>query len=345
MKARFTTHILNFKFAAGTSRGVLLQKPTRYLILEDNNVLGIGECSTINGLSSDPEELIEQKIEALCTHINEGNSPLNFDVNGFPAIKFGLETALLDLKTGGNKILFPNSFSNGTLALPINGLVWMGNIDFMTRQIAEKIKSGYRCIKIKVGALDFDTEFRLIQQIRDQHSSDEIEIRLDANGGFKPADALRKLEKLSQLQIHSIEQPIKNGQYNEMAQICRNSPIPIALDEELIGLNPLADAQILDIIKPRYIILKPGIIGGLETSSKWIEIAEQKNIGWWVTSALESNIGLNAIAQWTSTLNVSIPQGLGTGQLYDNNIPSPLEIKNAGLYHNPNVNWNTNAIL
>lgn len=345
MKARFSTHILKFKFAAGTSRGVILQKPTRYLILEENNMQGIGECSTINGLSVDPEELIEQKIEDLCTHINKGYNPLNFDINGFPAIQFGLETALLDLKSGGNKILFPTGFSNGSLALPINGLVWMGDIDFMSRQIAEKLKSGYRCIKIKVGALDFDTEFRLVKKIRDQYNSDEIEIRLDANGGFKSADALRKLEKLSQLQIHSIEQPIKNGQYSEMAEICRNSPIPIALDEELIGLDPLTDAQVLDIINPRYIILKPGIIGGLETSTKWIEIAEQKNIGWWVTSALESNIGLNAIAQWTSTLNVTIPQGLGTGQLYENNIPSPLEIKNAELHYNTTLNWNTNAIL
>lgn len=345
MKARFSTYILHFKFAAGTSRGVLLQKPTRFLILGENNIQGIGECSTIAGLSIDPEELIEQKLENLCAHINNGNNPLSFDLSGFPAIKFSLETALIDLKSGGNSILYPTKFTEGHHSIPINGLVWMGDIEFMANQIREKIDAGYRCIKIKIGALDFETEFDLIKKIRTQYGPNDIEIRLDANGGFSPEDALKKLEKLSLLSIHSVEQPVKSGQLEKMSEICRNSPIPIALDEELIGLNPDKDSGILDILKPSYIILKPSLVGGFKPAEKWIAEAEKRDTGWWITSALEANIGLNAIAQWTATKDVIIPQGLGTGQLYHNNILSPLEIKKAALFYNPEKNWNTDAII
>lgn len=337
MKASYINYQFKFKFPAGTSRGVLLQKPSTFLLVEEDGCTGIGECSTIPDLSIDPLAGYAEKIVEVCQCLKEGISVTEMDVSEFPSIAFGLETALLDLKSGGKRLLFENEFSTGKAGIPINGLVWMGDKAFMQKQIREKIDADYRCIKLKVGAIDFETELEIIRDIRRQFSPNDIEIRLDANGGFNPDDALQKLNQLSEFSIHSIEQPIKPRQWEILAGICSESPIPIVLDEELIGVQP--NETLLKTIRPAYIILKPSLIGGFKVSEEWIRLAEKNNIGWWNTSALESNIGLNAIAQWTSTLKNGLPQGLGTGQLYLNNIPSPLEICDAMLWYNSDLEW------
>jgi o-succinylbenzoate synthase len=345
LSARYTTLNLQFKFPAGTSRGVLLHKPSSFLILEKDGFTGVGECSTIPDLSIDPQETYSEKLEEICRLLNEGHDPDSIDLSLFPSIAFGLETALLDLKAKDSKCLFPSSFTQGETGIPINGLVWMGDKAFMQKQILEKIAAGYHCIKLKVGAIDFETELEIISGIRQQFSPDDMEIRLDANGGFSPMDALEKLQKLATFHIHSIEQPIKQKQFEAMAELCTQSPIPIVLDEELIGVKSADKEFILEKIKPAYIILKPSLLGGFRQSEEWIQLAEKYNVNWWITSALEANIGLNAIAQWTYTLNSPLPQGLGTGQLYQNNIPSPLLIEDARLYYKPTVDWDLSSIL
>jgi o-succinylbenzoate synthase len=270
----------------------------------------------------------------LCENFNETNY---FDFNSqsllrFPAIRFAFETALLDVENEGNRILFDSDFSRGESGIKINGLVWMSSIEEMYRQAEEKLNSGFQCLKFKVGALDFETEVNLLKMIRKQLDPD-IEIRLDANGAFPESEALQKLEILSEYNIHSIEQPIKPGQWESMAFLCASSPIPIALDEELIGISDARQrAQLINIINPAYIILKPSLLGGLAVADEWIQVAEDHHIDWWATSALESNIALNAIAQWAATKNSSLPQGLGTGGLYIKNFPLPLEIKNGELW-------------
>jgi o-succinylbenzoate synthase len=345
MKASFRNINLQFKFPAGTSRGVLLHKPSSFLILEKDGFTGIGECSTIPNLSIDTVETYSEKLEEVCQLLNEGYDSSTIVLDDFPSIAFGLETALLDLEANGSKILFPSAFTHGKTGIPINGLVWMGDKDFMQKQIWEKIAAGYHCIKLKVGAIDFETELEIISGIRNEFSPDDMEIRLDANGGFTSTDALEKLNKLSAFHIHSIEQPIKPRQFEAMAELCRQSPIPIVLDEELIGVNPLEKEEMLEQIKPAYIILKPSLIGGFLESEEWIQLADKHHVNWWITSALEANIGLNAIAQWTFTLNSSLPQGLGTGQLYHNNIPSPLVIEKAKLFYKPDFDWDLSSIL
>jgi len=345
MFARYTQLNLQFKFPAGTSRGILLYKPSSFLILEEDGFQGVGECSTIPDLSIDPVNSYIEKLDQLCKQLNNGFDPGAIDLGDFPSIAFGLETALLDLKAHGSKCLFPSTFTEGKTRIPINGLVWMGDKDFMQKQIREKIAAGFHCIKLKVGAIDFDTEMGIISVIRQQFSPEDIEIRLDANGGFKPEEALEKLNKLSTFTIHSIEQPIKQSQLNAMADLCRQSPIPIVLDEELIGVKQADRESILEKLKPAYIILKPSILGGFRESEDWIRLAETHNVGWWITSALEANVGLNAIAQWTATLGSLLPQGLGTGQLYLNNIPSPLEIEHAELFYRPKNEWDLSSII
>jgi o-succinylbenzoate synthase len=344
-KARYTTLDLQFKFPAGTSRGVLLHKPSSFLILEKDGFTGIGECSTIPDLSIDPVDSYTDRLDTLCRQLNEGIDPTTIDLIEYPSISFGLETALLDLAANGSKDLFTSPFTTGTAGIPINGLIWMGDKAFMEKQISEKIAGGYRCIKLKIGANDFNTELDIIAAIRNRFSPDDIEIRLDANGAFSPQDALEKLNRLSVFSIHSIEQPIRQQQLNAMAELCARSPIPIVLDEELIGVNSPDNEALLQKIMPAYIILKPSLLGGFKQSEEWIQLAKKYNIGWWVTSALEANIGLNAIAQWTATLGSPMPQGLGTGQLYHNNIPSPLAIEKANLYYKPENKWELRSIL
>lgn len=339
LRASYVKYRLIFKRPSGTSRGVLKSKDSWFLkIWEDENpdIVGIGECSIIYGLSPDPMAHYEDKLDELVKYVYDYQT---VDLSAFPSIAFGLETALLDLRSGGKKVLFPSKFTEGTYSIPINGLVWMGSFDFMRQQIVEKIESDFNCIKLKIGAIDFEKELELLRMIRKDFSESELELRVDANGAFEPEHALEKLKRLSEFQIHSIEQPIKPNQWQEMALLCEQSPIDIALDEELIGLKDSEISEMLDTINPKYIIIKPSLLGGHSRSEQIISQAESRNIGWWSTSALESNIGLNAIAQWSAVMPNTMPQGLGTGQLYTNNFDSPLSIKNGRLFYRPDVEW------
>ena len=340
MKATYHKHILEFKRPSGTSRGVLKTKETWFVILEHNGKRGIGECGILRTLSVDDVPEYEAKLKWTCEHIHLGLTKLLQELIAFPSIQFGLEQAFLSLEKSNPFELFPSQFTEGSDAIPINGLVWMGDKQFMKTQIKEKIEQGFSCIKMKIGAIDFDTELELLKSIRKDYSKSDIELRVDANGAFFPKNALEKLKILSKLDLHSIEQPIKAGQLNEMALLCDKTPLPIALDEELIGVFSVTDKEkIIQTIQPQYIILKPSLIGGFKGSDDWMSIANANNIDYWITSALESNVGLNAISQWTYTLNSELPQGLGTGSLYTNNIDSPLEVKNGTLHYNQSLNW------
>ena len=343
MKAKYHQYILEFKRPSGTSRGILKTKETWFLVLEEGGKKGIGECGILRTLSVDDRPDYEKKLQWVCQNIHLGLEKLREETIEFPSIQFGLEQAFLSLKSKTPFDLFPSSFTNSIEAININGLIWMGDKEFMKTQIREKLEQGFSCIKMKIGAIDFETEIALLKSIRDEFSVSDIELRVDANGAFSIHNALEKLKRLSEYDLHSIEQPIKANQLQEMAQLCDKTPLPIALDEELIGVFDVTKKkEILLTIKPQYIILKPSLVGGFSGSREWIDLAENQNIGWWITSALESNIGLNAIAQWTYTLNNKMPQGLGTGGLYTNNFESPLEVKSGYLQYNNKKNWDFN---
>lgn len=343
MKITVEKLLLKFKKPSGTSRGILYEKPSWIIkITNENGVIGIGEFSVIPGLSPDYENdfLYELQIQKAIDFLkslleNRHQSILNefvIQFRDFPSLIFGVETALLDLFNGGKEILFDNDFSRGLASIPINGLIWMGNHEEMQNQIDEKLSLGFQTIKLKIGAIEVEEELALIEKLRQKYSSEQITIRVDANGAFSFEKAKEILLKLKELEVHSIEQPIKAGQFQQMKELCELNIIPIALDEELIGVNKTEDkVELLDFINPQYIILKPSLHGGIFGCTEWIELAEQRNIGWWMTSALESSIGLNAIAQFTAQYNVQIPQGLGTGGLYTNNLPSQLVIKRGKL--------------
>ncbi len=328
--------VLHFKQPAGTSRGVYTTRKMWLVSLSDGNRTGVGECAPLPDLSCDalPDELYVSKLNVFCRDLCETGEIDVEALRDYPSMLFGLETALLNLRNGGK--LFDTAFSRGEEGIPINGLVWMGNYDEMLQRMEEKLEKGFRCVKLKIGAIDFEQELDLIKRIRDRFSFHEVELRLDANGAFKYEEALYKLELLSQYAIHSIEQPIRQGQWAYMAELCRESPLPIALDEELIGVNdPEMKTHMLNIIKPRYIILKPSLHGGMTGCREWIDAARELGVGSWITSALESNIGLNAIAQFASDVygpQITMPQGLGTGQLFTDNIPMPLEIRGDMLF-------------
>lgn len=340
MKASYNKFLLEFKRPSGTSRGIMTEKETWFIILEENGKKGIGECGILRGLSADDRPDYEEKLKWTCENIHLGENALWNALLEFPSIQFGLEMAFLSLKSENPYILFPSDFTTNLSSIAINGLVWMGESAFMKQQIEDKLADGFNCIKLKIGAIDFNKELELLQFIRSHFSREEIEIRVDANGAFSSTEALDKLNQLNQFQLHSIEQPIKKGQIAEMAHLCKQTPFPIALDEELIGVFSLEEKEkLLQEIKPQYIILKPSFIGGFRGTQEWITLAEKYNIGWWITSALESNIGLNAIAQWTFTLNSDMPQGLGTGALYTNNIDCPLEVKKGQLWYNSSKSW------
>ena len=343
MKATYKPYILNFKRPSGTSRGVMTTKETWFIKLENQGKTGVGECGILRGLSIDDRPDFEAKLKWVCDNIEFGLEKLLKELIEFPSIQFGLETAFKSLESEDQFQLFPSEFTKGNDSIPINGLVWMGSEAFMRTQIKEKIESGFDCIKLKIGAIDFQTELEILKSIRKEFSVSDIELRVDANGAFSPVDALEKLKRLSEYHLHSIEQPIKPKQFEAMAQLCEETPLPIALDEELIGVfSTEAKQKLLKTIKPQYIILKPSLVGGFAGSQQWINIAESLNIKWWITSALESNVGLNAISQWTYTLNSKMPQGLGTGSLFTNNFPSPLKVKNGTLHYDIKQNWKFN---
>jgi len=345
IKATYYKYILQFKTPSGTSRGILKTKETWFLYLSKEDKFGVGECGLFRGLSIDDRPDYEDKLKWVCNNIELGLDILLAKTIHFPSIQIGLEQAFLSLQSTSPYKLFVSNFTESNKAIDINGLIWMGDREFMNDQIKEKIAQGFRCLKMKIGAIDFATEVQLLASIRKEFSINDIELRVDANGAFKPSEALEKLKILSNYDLHSIEQPIRQGHYQEMALLCEETPLPIALDEELIGVFDVTKRiKMLQIIKPQYIILKPSLVGGFKESLEWIELAKKSGIGWWVTSALESNIGLNAIAQWTATLKSSMPQGLGTGGLFTNNFDSPLEVYKGGLYYNKNKNWNFNLI-
>lgn len=332
---QITPRLLHFKQPAGTSRGVYNTRKVWYIeiySMENPSIKGIGECAPLPNLSCDDVPQYEEVLQQACSRVaREGNIPTE-SLRNYPSILFGLETALRHYETG-SLALWDTPFSRGEAGIPINGLIWMGNFEEMYRQIEAKMEAGYRCIKLKIGAIDFDAELTLLKHIRSRFSVKDIELRVDANGAFSPAEAMHKLDALSKLDLHSIEQPIRAGQWEEMARLTARTPLPIALDEELIGHNlPEIKKELLSAIRPQYIILKPSLHGGICGSNEWIAEAEKQNIGWWVTSALESNIGLNAIAQWCATLHNALPQGLGTGQLFTDNIDLPLEIRKDCLW-------------
>lgn len=338
MKARFFYSPLEFKRPAGTSRGVLNIKHSWIFEIEKNGVVGTGECSIIPDLSPDYQsnDQYEAVLKNVCSQIQSGE--LTFEnasqlLKDFPSMLFGVECAFLDLQNGGRKIYFDNDFSKGNQKIPINGLIWMGDEVFMQEQIEQKLAAGFTTIKMKIGAIDFDTEYRLLKSIRQQFDQKTITLRVDANGAFSPQEAKNVLELLAQLDIHSIEQPIKAGQWQAMRELCNSAPTPIALDEELIGINEKQQKiELLTSIQPQFIILKPSLHGGISGTREWIQLAEEQNIAWWMTSALESNIGLKAICELTAEYNNQLPQGLGTGSLYVKNHETNLIVEQGLIY-------------
>jgi len=326
MIAKFSKYILNFKNPSGTSRGILNTKETFFLEIFEGERKGIGECAIFRGLSSDDVPEYEEKLKWLSENINLNCDILKEELKHFPSIWFGYEQAILNLKHGEN-LYFPSDFTLGKTSLKINGLIWMGTAEFMQEQIEEKLNQGFDCIKLKIG-VDWKSEKEILEKLRAKFPAEQLELRVDANGGFNFEEAKIVLQELSDLEIHSIEQPIKSGNLEEMKNLCASTPTPIALDEELIGITDFEEKKkLLEKIKPQYIILKPALIGGFSGTDEWISLAEQLNIEWWITSALESNIGLNAISQYTFTKNPKIPQGLGTGGLFTNNLESTLILK------------------
>lgn len=340
MKATYHKYILHFKQPSGTSRGVLTDKETWFLVLEENGKKGIGECGILRGLSADDRPDYEEKLQWVCGNIHLGAEKLWEALMEFPSIQFGVEMAFLSLQSENPFVLFPSKFTSGEASMVINGLVWMGDEAFMKRQIEEKIEQGFRCIKMKIGAIDFEKEKALLRFIRQNFDAQTMEIRVDANGAFYENEALDKINQIAGFQIHSIEQPIQKNKTDTMSVLCKNTQLPIALDEELIGVFSMTDKEaLLQKVRPQYIILKPSFIGGFRGTSEWIALAEKYQIGWWITSALESNIGLNAIAQFTYLQNNPMPQGLGTGALYTNNFESPLQVAQGQLWYRNGVEW------
>lgn len=347
-QVKLSSRTLHFIQPAGTSRGVYTTRQSYYVTLSDDNVpgiVGIGECATLPDLSCDamPPKEYERILKGFCDDLCQSGKIDKEAMRPYPSMLFGLETAKRQLDNGGRIDLFNTPFGRGEEGITINGLIWMGTFDEMFQRLEAKLKAGFHCVKLKIGAIDFEKELRLIQHIRQHFSRKEVELRVDANGGFTPDNAMQRLEALAKYDIHSIEQPIRQHQWKEMARLCKNSPLPIALDEELIGVNDLTEKNgLLDTIQPQYIILKPSLHGGISGTREWIKLAKERGIGSWITSALESNIGLNAIAQLTADIygpHITMAQGLGTGQLFSDNIPMPLEIRGEQLWVN-NTNRN-----
>ena len=345
MKCTFKKYKLLLKKPSGTSRGVLIEKDTYILLLSEGTKTAYGECNLFKGLSCDDKEGYEDKLQEVCSRIPNEKEVLLEELNAWPSIRFGVEMLLKDWEHGGKRVIYPEAVANHTFTIPTNGLIWMGDKDDMKSQIAAKLKEGYTSIKLKIGAIDFDYELELMGYIRKQFSADEVEIRVDANGAFGFEEAKEKLKRIAVFDISYIEQPIKAGQWQEMAALTEHSPVPIALDEELIGIvDHDGRVKLIDTISPQLLILKPALIGGLKASDEWKQLIIQSGGDWVVTSALESNIGLNAIAQYVSLTKTEIPQGLGTGQLYINNFPSPYTVDAKGLHYDEVNKWDLSLL-
>ncbi len=354
LRLRVVRRPLSFTFPARTSRGALTEHIAHYLLLDDparpDRPAGVGEASPLVGLSPDEDDDFFAHLQALAARFNRAGvtdltpaGALRLVPAALPAVRFGLETAALDWANGGQRRLFDTPFSRGKAKLPINGLIWMGDAAFMREQITQKLDAGYQCLKLKIGALDFETELAILKEIRAFVGPERLTLRVDANGAFRVEEALEKLTALAAFDLHSIEQPIATGQPVAMARLCRESPVPVALDEELIGVTAdAAIAELLDTLKPAYVVLKPTLLGGLTATRQWVTAAKARGIGWWLTSALESNIGLNAVAQLAADLGVGdFPQGLGTGQLYRplDNPASPLCAEGGWLWLDHEQPW------
>jgi o-succinylbenzoate synthase len=344
IRAKIVYREFRFQRPATTSRGTYLSKKIHFILLyhtDDPSAAGIGECTLFPGLSFDNVKGFKEKLNHAVDRINQGDYLADPGMSDWPSINFALETAWKDLRTMGSKIHYPSDFTEGKDGIDINGLIWMDTKEEMIRQIRQKLSDGFTCLKMKIGALDLEEEFEVLKFIRSYCGADELEIRLDANGAFRPSQALDIIKMLSDFDLHSIEQPIAPGHPDALARLCELSPVPIALDEELIGKqNPAQKRKVLDNIKPQYLVLKPGLLGGINACKDWIDLAKERNIGWWITSSLETNIALNAIAQWTYTLKRSVYHGLSTGSLFTNNVPSPLYLSGEKLYYDPDVKWN-----
>ena len=331
---------LHFKQPAGTSRGVYTTRQSYYLTITDDDrpgIKGVGECATLPDLSCDAVPEYFKILSDICRMVEQtGNIPYEM-LRPYPSILFGLETAFAQLEANGSTRLYDTPFGRGEEGITINGLVWMGTFEEMYSRLEAKLKAGFHCVKLKIGAIDFNKELDLIKHIREAFDKNTIELRVDANGGFTSENAMARLEALAQYDIHSIEQPIKQHQWGEMARLCKETPLPIALDEELIGVNVKSMKEyLLDTIRPQYIILKPSLHGGMYGCNEWIQMAKERGIGSWITSALESNVGLNAIAHYCAQTYgpaVSMPQGLGTGQLFTDNIEMPLMIEGDKIWY------------
>ena len=343
LQCNYHKYRLKFINPGGTSRGVLHEKETFIISLSgtDCGRIAFGECNLFRGLSDDDRPGYEEKLANICRRLPIEKESVLSTLRDWPSIYFGVETLLKDWENGCNKIIFSGDFVENKAGININGLIWMGSKDEMLFQIKKKLEDGFQCLKMKIGAIDFESELEVLHFIRKQFNADEITIRVDANGAFEVKDAAEKIKRLSAFDIHSIEQPIKAGQWQEMARLISVSEVPVALDEELIGIHSSEQKkQLLETIRPPFIILKPVLAGGFSGSDEWIYLIEKQGGSWWITSALESNIGLNAIAQYTSTKNNRLPQGLGTGKLYSNNFDSPLKIESGKLFYDKNARWN-----
>jgi len=348
IRAKTIYREFRFRRTASTSRGSYVSKKVHYILLyhtDDPAAAGIGECSLFPGLSYDDKKGFRERLNQAIERINNGDYLADPELSEWPSINFALETAWKDIRLMGSKVFFPSDFTEGKDGIDINGLIWMDEKEEMIRQIRQRLADGFTCLKMKIGALDLEEELEILRYIRRQYAADELEIRVDANGAFKPGQAADIMNILTTFDIHSIEQPIAAGHPEAMARLCESSPLPVALDEELIGKHTITQKRkVLDAIKPQYLVLKPGLLGGISACKDWITLAEERKIKWWITSALETNIGLNVIAQWTFTLKNNVHQGLSTGSLFQNNIPSPLYLSGERLYYDPDVKWDLSAL-
>ncbi len=349
LRARWIERTLTPNFELGTSKGPITARTVWYLIAWDSarpEIQGIGEAALFPGHSKEYPSDVKVKLIELCERTDNWEQRLTADLVDVPSVRFAVEQCLCDLEAGGTKTLFPSDFTIGRKAIPINGLVWMGDKATMKQRIREQIDGGYTTVKMKIGAIGIEDELELLGAVRNDFSANDLTLRVDANGAFSAKQAPDILKRLADLHVHSIEQPVSAGLYEIMADLCASTPIPIALDEDLIGLNTRdAKVDLLENVKPQYIVIKPSLVGGWKATQEWIDLAKAHNIGWWITSALESSVGLNAIAQYTATLNVTMAQGLGTGKVYSNNIPSPLRAERGFLKYRPEEAWDLSSIL